>query len=665
MCGIHGLVVGLDCDVSSRAVQSVVAMQFRLSDSRGKEAAGWALRAARRITVHHRPLSGRRLVQTRRHRELLSSTLDEVKSNGRLRPPLAIIGHSRLVTHGSEAASLNNQPVAREGIVVVHNGIVVNHTSLWKLLPGDGPQSELDTEVLAPLLARYRREGGSIVSAARDVFADLEGSASLAVLFDDAPKLLLATNTGSLYLAGDERRGVVFASEREILKKLLRSRAVRRLAGPGPIVHLPSGIGYMVDLETCRLERFSLQNGHSPAVVRHVERPAPASPPKPAAEITLITPQRDIQPRIDALRRCTRCVLPETFPFLEFDEQGVCNYCRNHTPMHVKGLDMLRDMVGPYRRGDGNVDCVVAFSGGRDSSYGLHIIKHELGLNPIAFTYDWGMVTDLARRNQARVCGKLGIEHILISADIRRKRANIHRNVKAWLKKPDLGMVPLFMAGDKQFFYYANKLRKQAGVKLMIFAVNPMEQTGFKSGFCGVDEAGVTMYFKFPLMKRLKLSGYYLRQYLRNPSYFNRSMFDTAWAYFSAFMIPHDYVMLYDYVRWDEKIIDRTLADEYDWEKATDTTSTWRIGDGTAAFYNYIYHTVTGFSEHDTFRSNQIREGTIGRDEALRLVRQENQPRWESLKWYSEVIGFDLDEAIATINNIPRLYDRPDMTESS
>ena len=665
MCGIHGFVVGLDADVSSRAVQSVVAMQFRLSDSRGKEAAGWALRASQRITVYHRPISGRHLVRTRRHRELLSSTLEEVKSNGHLQPPLAIIGHSRLVTHGSEAASLNNQPVAREGVVAVHNGIVVNHAGLWKLLPGDGPQSELDTEVLAPLLARYRREGGSIISAARDVFTGLEGAASLAVLFDDEPKLLLTTNTGSLYLAGDQQRGIVFASERAILAKLLHSRTVRRLIGRSRIIHVPSCVGYVVDLETCRLERFELQDGHKAAVGPLEEHPAPVSHHEPTAEITVLPPRRDIQPKIDALQRCTRCILPESFPFLEFDEQGVCNYCRNHVPMHVKGLDTLRGMVAPYRRGDGNVDCIVAFSGGRDSSYGLHIIKRELGLNPIAFTYDWGMVTDLARRNQARVCGKLGIEHILISADIRRKRANIHRNVKAWLKNPDLGMVPLFMAGDKQFFYYANKLRKQAGVKLMIFAVNPMEQTGFKSGFCGVDEAGVTMYFKFPLMKRLKLSAYYLRQYLRNPSYFNRSMFDTAWAYFSAFMIPHDYVMLYDYVRWDEKIIDRTLADEYDWEKATDTTSTWRIGDGTAAFYNYIYHTVTGFSEHDTFRSNQIREGMIARDEALRRVRQENQPRWESLKWYSEVIGFDLDEAIATINDIPRLYERTGITESS
>ena len=45
-----------------------------------------------------------------------------------------------------------------------------------------------------------------------------------------------------------------------------------------------------------------------------------------------------------------------------------------------------------------------------------------VNLKPLAFSYDWGMLTDLGRRNQSRVCGKLGIEHIIISADIRKKK---------------------------------------------------------------------------------------------------------------------------------------------------------------------------------------------------------------------------------------------------
>ena len=53
---------------------------------------------------------------------------------------------------------------------------------------------------------------------------------------------------------------------------------------------------------------------------------------------------------------------------------------------------------------------------GRDTE--LHVLKDELGLDPVAFTYDWGLVTDEARENIANVCGKLKVEHIIVSPDI-------------------------------------------------------------------------------------------------------------------------------------------------------------------------------------------------------------------------------------------------------
>ena len=107
--------------------------------------------------------------------------------------------------------------------------------------------------------------------------------------------------------------------------------------------------------------------------------------------------------------------------------------------------------------------------------------------------------------------------------------------------------------------------------------------------------------------------------------YFNTSIWDTlSGEYYRSFTQKSDYFHIFDYWRWDEADINKTLK-LYDWEMAPDTQTTWRIGDGTAAFYNYIYYTVAGFTEHDTFRSNQIREGDISREEALRLVADEKQ----------------------------------------
>jgi len=284
--------------------------------------------------------------------------------------------------------------------------------------------------------------------------------------------------------------------------------------------------------------------------------------------------------------------------------------------------------------------------------------KKTLGLKPLAFTYDWGMVTDLARRNIARVCGKLGVENIIVAADIVEKRRNIKKNVLAWLKRPSLGVIPLFMAGDKYFFYYTNRLKKQTGIALNLWGINPLENTDFKSGFAGVSpEFDKEHIYSLSLSGMLRAAMFVGKNLALNPSYFNLSNVDTLGSLISRYMFPRkDYFSIFDYYQWNETEIVDLVLNEYDWETAIDTDSTWRIGDGTASFYNYIYYTVAGFSENDTFRSNQIREGMTSRKDALKNVDRENMPRYETIKWYFEIIGVDYVNAIETINMIPKMY---------
>ena len=49
-------------------------------------------------------------------------------------------------------------------------------------------------------------------------------------------------------------------------------------------------------------------------------------------------------------------------------------------------------------------------------------------------------------------------------------------------------MIPLFMAGDK-FYYYSYKVKKQLGIDLEIFGINKLENTDFKTGFSGIKPA--------------------------------------------------------------------------------------------------------------------------------------------------------------------------------
>ena len=159
------------------------------------------------------------------------------------------------------------------------------------------------------------------------------------------------------------------------------------------------------------------------------------------------------------------------------------------------------------------------------------------------------------------------------------------------------------------------------------------------------------------MFNQLKLFSFVSKNVLRSHRYINQSVFDSLGSIASRYFTPKtDYYHIFDYIDWDEKNIEDTIINKYNWEKSVDTDSTWRIGDGTASFYNYVYTLIAGFSENDTFRSNQIREGLISRKEGLDLIYKENSPRYNSLKWYLSIIGLDFSDVINRINKIPRLY---------
>ena len=89
-----------------------------------------------------------------------------------------------------------------------------------------------------------------------------------------------------------------------------------------------------------------------------------------------------------------------------------------------------------------NKNVLTCLSGGRDSCYILHLVK-ELGFSPIAYTYDWGMVTTTARENMSRMCAKLEVEHVLVAPDISKHRQRINRALRGWLVKPEIATIPI------------------------------------------------------------------------------------------------------------------------------------------------------------------------------------------------------------------------------
>lgn len=674
MCGIFGIIVKNDSTYTEKFLKKSLQILAKLSESRGKDSSGFCVLDLKQqqISVLKGPIPVTELLAAKSIQQSLRNTFVQTNS----KQCIYAFGHARLVTNGSQLNDDNNQPTVKDGIIGVHNGIVVNADELWQENPELKRAYDIDTEVMLSLIRLHLNNDNTIQSSVSKAINSISGTVSTALAFNNIDKIVLATNNGSLYIIHNSRDILFFASEKYILEALNKKVYLQKKIGDFKLIKLLPNTGYTIDLLNFELENFLFdlpgtkllkkEANCSPKSI--IVKNFKSSKKQVSTVIDInkihLNPNADREQallkypigKIKILRRCSKCILPETFPFIEYDQLGVCNYCRNYKQKNQpKSISELIELVAPFRNKDGSPDVLIPLSGGRDSIYVLHVVKKVLGLNPIAFTYDWGMVTDLARRNIARICGKLGVENIIVAAEIHWKRENIRKNIKAWLKNPDLGMIPLFMAGDKFFFYYANKIKKQTNIKLNIWGINYLENTDFKTGFAGLaPQFNKKTIYSLSKNNQLKLFKFVGKNVIKSPEYINQSLMDSVGSFASRYISPKsDYYHLFDYMRWDEKEIEDTIINEYQWETAIDTKSTWRIGDGTASFYNYIYTLAVGFSENDTFRSNQIREGMISREEALNLVYEENKPRYNSLKWYLEIVGLDFETTIKTINNIP------------
>jgi hypothetical protein len=498
-----------------------------------------------------------------------------------------------------------------------------------------------DSRILAKILDREAGRLGSMSRALVKVSGQIAGTINLAVVTKIKDRLMvnIVSNNGSVYV-GRQGDDVLFASEKYFLRKIADKFRLKM-----EISQIVPGTG----VEICPSGSF--KKYYLKATIVSDERTILLKVPKSLKE-------HHLDPRAIKIKRCVRCILPLTTPYISFDKDGVCNYCREHQKIEYGNTLKLKQLLKRYKKTGGEPDCIIAFSGGRDSAYGLYYLVKELGMHPVAVTFDWGMISDIGRRNQARMLGKLGIEQIIVSADLDKVRADIRMNLRAWLRKPDLGMVPILMQADKVTEYHVDKIQKELGVKLIFFCRgNELEREEFKAGYCGVrnaDPGGVI--HNYSVADKLRLLVYYLKGFLINPYYLNSSLWNSMLGYLITYVVPHDYIYLWHYVKWEEKKIIKTLQAEYGWEDDGETGITWRIDDGSPAFYNYLYGQIQGFTENDSFRSRQIREGLLTRSEAMKVVARENQPRYGALAWYFNKIGMDGSEVLRVIDGVMKKY---------
>jgi N-acetyl sugar amidotransferase len=173
------------------------------------------------------------------------------------------------------------------------------------------------------------------------------------------------------------------------------------------------------------------------------------------------------------MKYCKRCVMPDTKPDLYFDEEGVCNACRNYE--NRPGIDWqkrkveLLELVEKFKSRDGSQwDCIVPVSGGKDSTF--QVIKMlELGLNPLCVTATTCHLSEIGRKNIENI-KNLGVDYVEFSPNpvVRRKLNRIGLKQVGDISWPEhVGIFTIPVRAAVQF-----------GVKLIVWGENSQNEYG-------------------------------------------------------------------------------------------------------------------------------------------------------------------------------------------
>jgi N-acetyl sugar amidotransferase len=112
---------------------------------------------------------------------------------------------------------------------------------------------------------------------------------------------------------------------------------------------------------------------------------------------------------------CKRCLTPNSRPRIMFNADGVCNACINAE--EKKSIDWNRrrqellELIAKYKSKDGSWDCIVPWSGGKDSSTIAYRLKFEFGMNPLLVTFSPMIPNEVGNHNREALI-KLGFDHL-------------------------------------------------------------------------------------------------------------------------------------------------------------------------------------------------------------------------------------------------------------
>lgn len=335
--------------------------------------------------------------------------------------------------------------------------------------------------------------------------------------------------------------------------------------------------------------------------------------------------------------RCSSCILSSAFPGIEFDGQGVCNFCRDRI-YHTTEDESVAAARGKVRqlfdehRGKGRYDAVMCYSGGKDSTYTLMqaIRKHRLKV--LAFTMNNGFLSSGAMDNIHRVVDTLGVDLVVYRP--------ASRFFDGLVRASALGDIypPRTLTRISAVCNSCISLINISALRIALERRIPIILAGFTLGQIPANSIVYRHNYRFleesrePILKRLSAAlGDEVDDYFR----IDPALLDSVAGF------PYNVNLLCLSNPPEQEMI--AEIEKIGWAAPEDVdgcSSNCRLN----AFNNYVHIHRTGYNPYELELSHMVRKGLMTREEALAKVLNQFRPDGKDLRQIMSRLGITQQE---------------------
>lgn len=187
-----------------------------------------------------------------------------------------------------------------------------------------------------------------------------------------------------------------------------------------------------------------------------------------------------ITEHIENVKRCKKCVLPDSLPGSNFNSSDECYWCQTDFPNYIpKGKEQLELTLKKYRGNSTTADCLVGVSGGKDSTYALLQLQRNFGMKVEAFTYVHDGLTDFALNNAKETCKALGVKHHEISLPNHAHLESFKDFFKAWVESEEPVAAAMTCVACKHLHLLGTRLARERQIPMLVWSMCPLEVPPF------------------------------------------------------------------------------------------------------------------------------------------------------------------------------------------